>query len=376
MPEETETQIRIPAPGEEGKHKGHKVRTIVLSKEEGISALYCVKCKKIITYIFAKAKGWTMAKAKKWVKEHHNKVLSMTEVMPGQRDDFAKIIAVLDGGEVKSFWPDGDSYIFEENTEKTLDTNEAESTILSREDEEAGNQEGDSTVEDAQVEDVAGANLVDADTSEPQDVEVGGESDIEEEKTTEEEKARGRGQGVGGPRQGDGGASKCVCPECGTETAHEKGVPCSKQKCPKCGTAMIGKSLETVVDIQAMNGDELSIVKIDKLKQIVYGVFLVPEKADHHGDVISTEDVEKVAHGFLVDYRLIDEMHKDVIRADIVESAIAWSDGLKFFGSELKKGTWFGGVKIHDKDVWDKVLSGEYKGFSVRIAGVREPIDE
>jgi hypothetical protein len=54
-------------------------------------------------------------------------------------------------------------------------------------------------------------------------------------------KARGEGQGVGGGRQGDGGADKCVCPECGKELAHEKGTPCADMECPDCGVAMVGK---------------------------------------------------------------------------------------------------------------------------------------
>jgi len=52
-------------------------------------------------------------------------------------------------------------------------------------------------------------------------------------------KARGEGQGVGGERQGDGGASYCICPKCGYKATHEKGKPCGN--CPKCGAKMIGK---------------------------------------------------------------------------------------------------------------------------------------
>lgn len=58
------------------------------------------------------------------------------------------------------------------------------------------------------------------------------------------EKARGEGQGVGGPRQGDGGADKCVCPKCGATASHEKGTPCAETECPKCGAAMTGQSAE------------------------------------------------------------------------------------------------------------------------------------
>ena len=122
---------------------------------------------------------------------------------------------------------------------------------------------------------------------------------------------------------------------------------------------------------------ELEIVKVDEGKRLVYGVFLVPEKPDHDGDVISVADVEKVAHDFMAIYRNIDEMHgSHPIEADIVESAISWEDGLNFHGKTLPLGSWFGAVKIHDDAVWAKVKSGEYKGFSVRISGVREPIGE
>jgi len=52
-------------------------------------------------------------------------------------------------------------------------------------------------------------------------------------------KARGEGQGVGGEKQGDGGADKCVCSKCNYSTTHTKGKPCGN--CPKCGAKMVGK---------------------------------------------------------------------------------------------------------------------------------------
>ncbi len=55
----------------------------------------------------------------------------------------------------------------------------------------------------------------------------------------EVKKARGEGQGVGGPKQGDGGADYCVCPKCDYKVKHEKGKPCGT--CPKCGAKMVGK---------------------------------------------------------------------------------------------------------------------------------------
>jgi HK97 family phage prohead protease len=69
-PEETDDSIRIPAKGEEGKHKGHKIRWITVSSKEGIKGIYCIDCKKIITFVFDKKKGWTLEKAKKWMEDH------------------------------------------------------------------------------------------------------------------------------------------------------------------------------------------------------------------------------------------------------------------------------------------------------------------
>lgn len=66
-PEETEDWIRIPVSGEGDKHGDHRIRTIVIDEGKGIRALYCGECKVIITYLFDKDKGWTIAVAQEWV---------------------------------------------------------------------------------------------------------------------------------------------------------------------------------------------------------------------------------------------------------------------------------------------------------------------
>jgi len=71
-PEETDDSIRLPVKGEEGKHKGHKIRWITVSDKEGIRGIYCIDCKKIITFVFDKKPphNWTMERAKKWMADH------------------------------------------------------------------------------------------------------------------------------------------------------------------------------------------------------------------------------------------------------------------------------------------------------------------
>jgi hypothetical protein len=48
-PETTENYIRIPV--SEG-HDGHRIRTITISEDQGIKAIYCGTCKEIMTYLF------------------------------------------------------------------------------------------------------------------------------------------------------------------------------------------------------------------------------------------------------------------------------------------------------------------------------------
>jgi len=72
--------------------------TITISADEGIKALYCGKVKKIRTYIFDKSKGWTVAKAKKWVEEHDDGKLMIVEI--GKEENYEefkeKVIKVLE----------------------------------------------------------------------------------------------------------------------------------------------------------------------------------------------------------------------------------------------------------------------------------------
>uniref|UniRef100_A0A6M3M160 Putative prohead protease n=1 Tax=viral metagenome TaxID=1070528 RepID=A0A6M3M160_9ZZZZ len=72
--EVTEDFIHIPAPGEEGEHKDHKIRTIPISKKEGIQGKYCVDCKVVISYMFD-SKKWDKEKAVKWVKDHKKELV-------------------------------------------------------------------------------------------------------------------------------------------------------------------------------------------------------------------------------------------------------------------------------------------------------------
>ena len=109
-PEETDDFIRIPAKGEEGKHKGHKIRWIDVDTKKGIRGIYCIDCKKIITFVFDKKKDWTMAKAKKWMEDHGKMVC----------DYFEKIDWDVDYTEEEIDWKEVKASIEKEEKEDKL----------------------------------------------------------------------------------------------------------------------------------------------------------------------------------------------------------------------------------------------------------------
>ena len=93
-PEETDEYIRIPV--DRGDHEGHRIRTIDISEKEGIKAIYCGTDKVVMTYLFAKAKGWDMAKARAWAKEHGGKSLSQEEIL----DEIDYLKSIINLGEI------------------------------------------------------------------------------------------------------------------------------------------------------------------------------------------------------------------------------------------------------------------------------------
>lgn len=52
---------------------------------------------------------------------------------------------------------------------------------------------------------------------------------------------QGRGQSGSGQGRGGGGVSTCVCPNCGYQEPHQRGVPCVEKTCPECGSNLVGK---------------------------------------------------------------------------------------------------------------------------------------
>jgi SAM-dependent methyltransferase len=118
----------------------------------------------------------------------------------------------------------------------------------------------------------------------------------------------------------------------------------------------------------------IPIMKMNNAKQIVYGVVLEPNVVDAQDDFMTPEDIEATAHKYLSDSRVIGSNHTDPIHATPVESFIAPQDfeiSGQYGNQPVKKGSWILGVKVNDPKEWEKVVDGDYTGFSVGGVGAR-----
>lgn len=127
--------------------------------------------------------------------------------------------------------------------------------------------------------------------------------------------------------------------------------------------------------VHSLVGKSIPICKSDNMKQVVYGVVLAPNEVDLQEDWMTPEEIEKTAHFFMMNGQTIGKEHKDKAHGVApVESYIAPVD-FPFdgqYGKQIvKKGSWVLGVKVLDPVEWQKVVDGEYTGFSVGGWGQR-----
>jgi hypothetical protein len=140
----------------------------------------------------------------------------------------------------------------------------------------------------------------------------------------------------------------------------------------------------------------VAVSKADPSKHIVYGVVLDPygskgAQADAHDDWNPPKDIEKTAHGFLMNSRAIGLEHSGKAKADVVESWVEMyptpEDYRKAligephkvtrrkFGSDvLHSGSWVLGVHLGDEE-WKMYIDGELNAFSPGGVGIKTPIN-
>lgn len=114
-------------------------------------------------------------------------------------------------------------------------------------------------------------------------------------------------------------------------------------------------------------------------EQCLIGPALIPNKmilrVDEMGEpyqiYFTPETVKKAAYallkkGYLHNYT---EQHNQAV--DNVYMEESWIiedeelDKAKYYGFDLPKGTWMVKVKVKNKELWKRIKSGKYKGFSI-----------
>ena len=115
----------------------------------------------------------------------------------------------------------------------------------------------------------------------------------------------------------------------------------------------------------------------DDERRLAYGVVLKPDVVDAQGDVMTTDEIEKAAHAFFVNSRIMDLQHREDLpsdRAVPVESYIAPQD-MVVGGRNVAKGSWVMVTHIPDEAIWTQIKKGQIMAYSIRGLGKRTPVD-
>jgi len=126
---------------------------------------------------------------------------------------------------------------------------------------------------------------------------------------------------------------------------------------------------------------EIKVQMANEEKHMVYSAVLVPDKPIYRRNdegeefyvEFTKESIEKMSQQFLKEYKQNEiTLDHETMASDItvVESWIKsdlYKDKSVALGlnENLPVGTWFAGMKVNQIDVWDRIKSGELKGFSV-----------
>jgi hypothetical protein len=124
---------------------------------------------------------------------------------------------------------------------------------------------------------------------------------------------------------------------------------------------------------------EIKFAAVDNLKHLVAGPILIPNKkiirVDEQGEFyhvfFTSETVDQIAHKYMMDKyndKVTYEHEVPVKDVSLVESWIVTNpnkDKSNNYNMFLPSGTWFGIFKVDNPKLWEEVVNGDVKGFSI-----------
>ena len=136
---------------------------------------------------------------------------------------------------------------------------------------------------------------------------------------------------------------------------------------------------ETLVALEEQK--EIKVQLANEEKHMLYSAVLVPDKPiyrrNEDGDEFyvefTKESIEHMSQQFFKEYKQNEVTLDHETTASDVTVVESWIKADMFkdksvalgLNEELPVGTWFAGMKVNQIDVWDRVKSGELRGFSV-----------
>lgn len=124
--------------------------------------------------------------------------------------------------------------------------------------------------------------------------------------------------------------------------------------------------------------DKVQVFLESNERHMVYGAALIPEKDIYRNNgeqefyiSFTKESIEKMSQDFMKEYRQheVKTDHDEVANeVCVVESWLvedSYKDKSNALGINVPEGTWMVGMKVNNIETWERVKSGELKGFSV-----------
>ena len=134
------------------------------------------------------------------------------------------------------------------------------------------------------------------------------------------------------------------------------------------------------VDFVALNEDKPRFIKLEAdEKRMLYGAILIPDQLIYRVDEETKEEyyiryskevIEKTAYNYLKNKNQGNATLEHAVPIEGLTLVESWltdgtNDKSKTLGFDLPNGTWFGGIKVDNADVWEAVKDGKVKGFSI-----------
>ena len=123
---------------------------------------------------------------------------------------------------------------------------------------------------------------------------------------------------------------------------------------------------------------DISIIKSNMPRGLVYGEVLIPDEVDAQGDFATAEAIEEAAHRYMEFSRGVDYRHQDRVTEDaavVVESYVAPVDFI-WNGRDIKAGTWLVAIRVKDDEIKKEIISGELNAFSIMGSAKREEVND